>query len=244
MSKTLTLFRREMNAYFATPLAYVFIVIFLIMASSLTFFLGNFLERDQADLIPFFQFHPWLFILLIPAISMRLWAEEIHSGTMELLLTLPVTTAQAVLGKFLAAWIFIGVALMLTFPIWVTVNYLGEPDNGVILASYIGSFFMAGGYLAMGAFISAMTKNQVIAFVVSAAFCFLFTASGSPIVLNLFSGWVGDSATHFIAGLSFLTHFQDLMKGVIDFRDVLYFASLIVFFLYANTVAVDRARGA
>ena len=243
MSAVLTLFRREMNAYFATPLAYVFIVIFLLLASTLTFFLGNFLERDQADLISFFQFHPWLFILLIPAISMRLWAEEIQSGTIELLLTLPVTTWQAVLGKFLAAWLFIAVALAGTFPIWITVNYLGDPDNGVILASYVGSLFMAGGYLAMGAFISALTKNQVIAFVVSAAICFLFTASGSPIVLSLFSGWVGDHATGFISSLSFLTHFQDLMKGVIDFRDVLFFASLILFFLFANRIAVDRARG-
>ena len=244
MNGVMTLFRREMNAYFATPLAYVFIVIFLLLASTLTFFLGNFLERDQADLISFFQFHPWLFILLIPAISMRLWAEEIHSGTIELLLTLPITTLQAVIGKFLAAWVFIAVALAGTFPIWITVNYLGKPDNGVILASYVGSLFMAGGYLAMGSFISALTKNQVIAFVVSAAVCFMFTASGSPLVLNLFSGWVGDNATDFISSLSFLSHFQDLMKGVIDFRDVLYFGSLILLFLFANTVAIDRAREA
>lgn len=244
MRNIATLFRREMGAYFATPLAYVFIIIFLILAGTLTFFLGNFLDRDQADLNAFFQFHPWLYIVLIPAISMRLWAEEIHSGTIELLLTLPITPFQAVTGKFLAAWIFTGVALLLTFPIWITVNYLGNPDNGVILAGYLGSFLMAGGYLAIGACLSALTKNQVIAFVLSTAACFAATAAGSPIVLNLFSGWMGQGALDFIASLSFLTHFQDLIKGVIDLRDLIYFASFILFFLFANTLAVERARGA
>lgn len=244
MSAIMTVFRREMGAYFATPLAYIFIIVFLVLAGVMTFFMGSFLERDQADLIAFFQFHPWLYVVLIPAIAMRLWAEEVQNGTIELLLTLPITPFQAVFGKFLAAWIFAGVALALTFPIWVTVNYLGEPDNGTILAGYVGSWFMAGGYLAIGSFVSALTRNQVIAFVLGVAFCFVITMAGSPVVLGLLTGWIGDSAISFIASLSFITHFNDLMKGVIDLRDVIYFASLIVAFLFANTVAVERARGA
>src|SRR5512147_2592582 len=184
-----TVFRRELASYFATPVAYVFIVIFLVLSSAFTFYLGNFYERGQADLQPFFNFHPWLYLFLVPAVGMRLWSEERKSGTIELLLTLPVTMWQAVVGKFLAAWAFIGVALVLTFPIWLTVNYLGSPDNGVIFASYIGSFLMAGGYLAIGAAISAMTSNQVIAFVVSVVVCFLFTVSGAPIVLDFFRDW-------------------------------------------------------
>src|ERR1700761_5581637 len=164
--------RRELASYFATPLAYVFILIFLLLANAFTFYLGNFFERGQADLLPFFNFHTWLYLFLVPAVSMRLWAEERKSGTIELLLTLPLTMWQAVVGKFLAAWVFIGIALFLTFPIWITVNYLGSPDNGVIFASYIGSFLMAGGYLAIGSAISATTNNQVIAFVVSVVVCF------------------------------------------------------------------------
>ncbi|WP_420548233.1 ABC transporter permease subunit [Curvivirga sp.] len=244
MSAIMTVFRREMGAYFATPLAYIFITVFLVLAGILTFFMGAFLERDQADLIAFFQFHPWLYVVLIPAIAMRLWAEEVQNGTIELLLTLPISPFQAVFGKFLAAWVFAGVALVLTFPIWLTVNYLGDPDNGTILAGYIGSWFMAGGYLAIGSFVSALTRNQVIAFVLGVAFCFVVTMAGSPVILGLLNGWVGDDAISFIASLSFITHFNDLMKGVIDLRDVIYFASLIIAFLFANTVAVERARGA
>src|SRR5213079_1203908 len=182
MRNVLTIFRRELAAYFATPLAYVFIVIFLVMAGILTFFVGNFFERGQADLQPFFTFHPWLYVVLIPALSMRLWAEERRSGTIELFLTLPIRMTEAVAGKFLAAWCFAGIALILTFPFWLPVNFLGRPDNGVILASYLGSWLMAGALLAIGACVSAMTKNQVIAFVVTAAIAFLFTAAGSPIV--------------------------------------------------------------
>ncbi len=188
MRNVLTIFRRELAAYFATPLAYVFIVIFLVMAGILTFFVGNFFERGQADLQPFFTFHPWLYVVLIPALSMRLWAEERRSGTIELFLTLPIRMTEAVAGKFLAAWCFAGIALILTFPFWITVNFLGHPDNGVILASYIASWLMAGAFLAVGACISAMTKNQVIAFVVTAALAFLFTVAGSPIVLGVISG--------------------------------------------------------
>jgi ABC-2 type transport system permease protein len=180
MRNVLTIFRREFASYFTTPLAYVFIIIFLVMAGMLTFFVGDFFGRGQADLQPFFAFHPWLYLVLIPALSMRLWAEERRSGTIELFLTLPIRMTEAVVGKFLAAWCFTGIALALTFPFWLTVNFLGNPDNGVILASYIGSWLMAGALLAVGAFISAATKNQVIAFVVTAAVAFVFTAISAP----------------------------------------------------------------
>ncbi len=236
--------KREMAAYFATPLAYIFIVIFLLMAGAFTFYLGSFFERDQADLNAFLQFHPWLYVVLIPAISMRLWAEEINAGTIELLMTLPITTTQAVIGKFLAAWVFAGIALALTFPIWITINYLGEPDNGAALAGYIGSFFMAGGYLAVGSFLSAVTRSQVIAFVLAAAVCFALTASGAPLVLNFFSAWASEDVLAFIRSLSFLDHFQNIIKGVVDLRDVVYFASLISLFLFCNVIAVNRFKGA
>src|SRR3954452_9512076 len=193
MRNVLTIFRRELAGYFATPLAYVFIVIFLVLAGVLAFFVGNFFDRGQADLQSFFTFHPWLYLVLIPALSMRLWAEERKSGTIELFLTLPVSMIAAVLGKFLAAWAFAGIALALTFPFWITVNYLGNPDNGVILASYLGSFLMAGGVLAIGAHVSVLTNNRVIAFVVTAAVCFLFTVSGSGVVLEYVRGWAPES---------------------------------------------------
>src|SRR2546421_11304584 len=177
MGRVLTIFRRELAAYFATPLAYVFIVIFLVMAGVLTFFLGSFFERGQADLQSFFTFHPWLYLVLIPALSMRLWAEERKSGTIELFLTLPIRLAEAVLGKFLAAWVFAGIALALTFPFWLTVNFLGEPDNGVILAGYLASWLMAGAVLAIGAAVSATTKNQGIALIVTASVVFVLTVA-------------------------------------------------------------------
>ncbi len=234
--------RRELESYFATPLAYVFIVIFLALAGALAFFLGNFFERGQADLQPFFTFHPWLYLVLIPALAMRLWAEERRSGTIELFLTLPISMTEAVIGKFLASWIFAGIALALTFPFWLTVNYLGNPDNGVILASYIASFLMAGAFLAIGASLSALTKNQVIAFVVTATVCFLFTVSGSPVVLGFFKGWAPAAVLGAVADFSFLTHFNAILRGVIDLRDVVFFASVIVFFLYANAVIVDLKK--
>ena len=242
MRATWIVFRRELAAYFATPLAYVFIVVFLVLAGSLTFFLGSFFDRGQADLQPFFTFHPWLYLFLIPAIAMRLWAEERKTGTIELFLTLPVTTAQAVLGKFLAAWAFCGIALALTFPLWLTVNVLGEPDNGVILASYIGSWLMAGAFLAIGAAISALTKNQVIAFVVAAVVCFLLTVSGSSVVLGFFTGWAPQIVVDTIASFSFISHFTSVMRGVIDLKDMVYFISMIVFFLFANTAIVELKK--
>ncbi|ANO53024.1 ABC transporter permease [Woeseia oceani] len=231
--------RRELNAYFATPVAYVFIVIFLVLMGAFTFYLGGFYERGQADLAPFFNYHPWLYLFLVPAISMRLWAEERKSGSIELLMTLPLTPWQAVLGKFLAAWLFAGIALVLTFPIWLTVNYLGDPDNGAILAAYLGSLLMAGGFLAIGACISATTRNQVIAFIITVVVCFGFLLSGFPLVLDLFSGWAPQAVVDAIASLSFLTHFASISKGVIDIRDLSYFALLIGGFLYANTIILQ-----
>jgi ABC-2 type transport system permease protein len=236
------IFRREFAAYFATPLAYVFILIFLFAMGTFTFYIGNFFSNGIADLSVFFGYHPWLYLFLVPAISMRLWAEERRTGTMELLLTLPIPLWATVLGKFLAAWAFTGVALLLTFPIWLTVNYLGAPDNGLILASYIGSFLMAGGYLAIGSAISATTGNQVIAFVVSVVVCFLFTISGAPLVLDFFNGWAPLVLVNAIASFSFLTHFIAITTGVIDLRDMIFFLSLIALFLAANVVIVDLKR--
>jgi len=236
------IFRREFSSYFATPLAFVFIVIFLVLAGALAFYLGGFYERSQADLAPFFNYHPWLYLFLIPALSMRLWAEERKSGTIELLTTLPVTVGQAVVGKFLAAWCFAGLALALTFPIWLTVNYLGSPDNGAILAAYIGSFLMAGGFLAIGACMSAATRNQVIAFIFTVVICFGFLLAGFPLVLNLFEGWAPQSIVDAIASLSFLTHFSSIAKGVIDLRDLLYFGTLIAVWLTANAIVLDMKK--
>src|SRR5579863_4100184 len=236
------IFRRELGSYFATPLAYVFIVIFLIMAGILTFFLGNFFERGQADLVPFFGFHPWLYLVLVPALSMRLWAEERKSGTIELFLTLPIRMTEAVVGKFLAAWCFAGIALALTFPFWITVNVLGAPDNGVILASYIGSFLMAGATLAIGAAVSAATKNQIIAFIVTAALVFVLIAAGTPTVIGLFEGWAAESVIRAVAGASLFGHFTAITRGVLDLRYLVYFLSLIVAFLGANAVLVDLMK--
>ena len=233
------LLRRELAAYFATPVAYVFIVIFLVLMGAFTFYLGGFYERGQADLAAFFNYHPWLYLFLVPAISMRLWAEERRSGSIELLLTLPLTPLQAVLGKYLAAWLFAAIALALTFPIWISVNYLGEPDNGAILAAYVGSLLMAGGFLAIGSCVSAATRNQVIAFIITVVVCFGFLLAGFPLVLDLFSGWAPQALVDAIASLSFLTHFASISKGVIDFRDLVYFALLIGGFLYANTIILQ-----
>ncbi|MGH7003079.1 MAG: ABC transporter permease subunit, partial [Alphaproteobacteria bacterium] len=206
------IFKREFAGYFTTPVAYVFLIVFLALAGALTFYIGNFFDRNQADLEAFFTFHPWLYLFLIPAISMRLWAEERKSGTVELLLTLPVSLWDAVLGKFLAAWVFAGVALLLTFPFWITVNLLGEPDNGAILAGYIGSFLMAGAYLAIGSCLSAATKNQVIAFVLAAALCFLFTLGGTNMVLGFASSVLPQSLVDLVASCSFLNLFDQIKK--------------------------------
>jgi ABC-2 type transport system permease protein len=242
MKNVTAIMKRELYGYFSTPVAYVFIVVFLFLTGIFTFYLGAFYERAQADLEPFFRFHPWLYLFLIPAISMRLWSEERKSGTIELLMTLPISIGEAVTGKFLAAWCFTGIALALTFPIWITVNYLGAPDNTVIMASYLGSFLMAGGFLAIGSCVSAVTKNQVIAFVISVVICFLFVLSGFPIVLDFFQGWAPKMLMDAIASFSFLTHFESIKKGVIDLRDIIYFGVLIVFWLYANVIIIDARK--
>lgn len=238
MSMISAVFRRELASYFATPVAYVFIVIFLMLMGAFTFYLGGFYERGQADLRPFFNFHPWLYLFLVPAIAMRLWAEERKTGTIELLMTLPLTPLQAVLGKFLAAWAFAGIALALTFPVWISVNYLGDPDNGAIAAAYVGSFLMAGSFLAIGSCLSAATRNQVIAFVITVVVCFGFLLAGFPLVLDLFGGWAPQVLVDGIASLSFLTHFADISRGVIDLRDLIFFALVIGSFLYANTIVL------
>ena len=242
MNPVLVIFRRELRSYFATPLAYVFIVIFLVLASVFTFQVGGFFERGQADLQPFFRWHPWIYLVLIPAISMRLWAEERNSGSIELLMTLPLQLWQAVLGKFLAAWCFSGVALLLTFPIWITVNFLGSPDNGAILAAYFGSWLLAGGFLAIGTCLSAATRNQVIAFVTAALAGLLFLLSGFPLVLDFVRGVLPSALVDAVASLSFLTHFDAISKGVIDLRDLVYFGALIGFWLAATALVLDMKK--
>jgi ABC-2 type transport system permease protein len=244
MNGVAAIFRRELRSYFITPLAYVFIVIFLVLSGAFTFYLGNFYERGQADLSSFFTFHPWLYLFLVPALSMRLWAEERKAGSIELLMTLPIEVWQAVIGKFLAAWAFTGLALALTFPIWITVNFLGSPDNGVIVAAYIGSLLMAGGFLAIGACISALTRNQVIAFILTVVACFVFLLAGFPLVLDVFSAWAPQALVDAIASLSFLTHFNNISRGVIDLRNLVYFALLIAAFLYANAILLHLKKAA
>lgn len=242
MKQLSVIFKRELGSYFATPLAYVFIVIFLVLSGVFTFYLGGFFERNQADLSPFFNFHPWLYLFLVPAIAMRLWAEERKSGSIELLMTLPITRFEAVTGKFLAAWVFAGIALLLTFPMIITVNYLGEPDNGAIFTGYFGSWLLAGSYLAIGSCMSALAKNQVIAFILAVVVSFLFIVSGFPLVLDAFSAWAPQGVLDAIASLSFLTRFEAISKGVIDLRDLLYFVTLIAAWLAATAVVVDLKK--
>ena len=241
MAPAMAVARRELSGYFATPVAYVFIVIFLVLAGVLTFTLGNFFGRGQADLQPFFSFVPWLFLFLVPALTMRLWAEERRLGTIELLLTLPLPQWQAVVGKFLAAWAFCGIALALTFPLWITVNVLGDPDNGVILAGYAGCLLVAGAYLALGAAVSSLTKNQVIAFVLAVALCFIFAAAGSPVVTEFLTQRLPVLA-EVARAVSISDRFTGFTRGVIGARDLVFFASFIGFFLFANTVALDHRK--
>ena len=242
MANVVHVFRREFAGYFITPVAYVFIVLFLALAAALTFFVGYFFERGRADLQSFFQWHPWLYLFFLPAISMRLWAEERKTGTIELFLTLPVSTAAAVVGKFLAAWAFAGVALALTFPIWLTVNYLGEPDNGVVTASYIGSFLLAGAYLAIGSCLSALTRNQVIAFVLTVTVCFLFNVLGAGTLQPVLGDAVPANLLETLASFSLLSHFNNIVKGVIDLRDIVYYALAIGVWLAAAAITVDLKK--
>jgi ABC-2 type transport system permease protein len=234
--------KREFTAYFATPIAYVFVVIFAALSGLLTFQLGNFYERGMADLMPFFQYMPWLFLVLVPAISMRLWAEERRSGSIELLMTLPVTITEAVTGKWLAGWLFIGVALISTFTLWATVNWLGNPDNGVIAVSYLGAWAMAGTFLAMGAALSALTRNQVIAFILAALGIFIFMTAGTPVVLDAVRAVLPAPVAAAIASLSALTHFGAVTRGVLGLPDVLYWVSMTVFWLFVNAVIVNLKK--
>ncbi len=236
------IFWREFNAYFSTTLAYMFVAIFVALTSAFAFYIGSFFARGQADLQVFFQYHPWIYLILVPAIAMRLWAEERKSGTIELLMTLPITPIQAIIGKFLAAWAFLGVALAVTIPMWITVNYLGNPDNGVIFASYIGSLLMAGAFLAIGSFVSALTKNQVIAFIVSAGICFLFVMSSYPMVLGFFRTWAPAFIVSGIESMSFLSHFQQITQGLITLSTLIFYLSLITFFLFANMLVVEQKK--
>lgn len=242
MSTVNVILKRELSSYFATPLAYIFIVIFLMLVGVFTFYFGQFYERGQADLVPFFMYHPWLYLFLIPAIAMRMWAEERKTGTIELLLTLPINLKDAILGKFLAAWIFIGIGLVLTFPVWITVNYLGDPDNGVILAGYLGSWFMAGAFLAISACMSATTSNHVIAFILSIVICFLLVVAGDSVVLSSFYNWAPTFLVDVIASLSFLTHFSAISKGVLDIRDMLFFIVMMAAWLIAAAVIIDMKK--
>ena len=242
MSAVGIIVKREFASFFATPVAYVFITIFLMLSGIFTFFIGQFFERGQADLLPFFNFHPWLYLFLVPAIAMRSWSEERKSGTIELLMTLPISVTQAVLGKFIAAWAVLGLSLLLTFPLWLTVNYLGNPDNGIILAAYIGSWLMAGAFLAVSLCMSALTKNQVIAFILAIVVCFLFVLRGSPIVLDVFQGWASAMVIDTIASLSFLTHFEAMAKGVLALNDVGYFIIVIAIFIVANHMIIEQKK--
>ena len=234
--------RREFSSFFATPVAYVFIAIFLMLSGVFTFFIGNLYERGQADLIPFFNFHPWLYLFLVPAMAMRSWAEERKSGSIELLMTLPVSIGEAVLGKFLAAWFILALSLILTFPLWLSVNYLGQPDNGIILAAYIGSWLMSGAFLAISTCMSAFTRNQVVAFILAVVVCFLFVVSGSGIVLDAFEPWAGNLLLDTVASFSFLTHFEAMAKGVLAMNDVGYFLIIMVIWLYASLVVIENKK--
>lgn len=235
----MAIFRRELRSYFSTPLAAVFIIIFLILVSAFTFYLGNFFQNGQADLQAFFLFHPWLYLLLMPSLAMRLWAEERKNGSLELLLTLPVTVWQAVIAKFLAAWTLAALALLFTFPMWFTVVWLGDPDNGVIFASYLGSWLLAGAFLAIGSAISAATQSQVMAFIVSLSLCLLFLLAGYPIVLSAMQGVLAQPVIDAIANLSYLTHFNSITRGVLELRDVAFFCINILAGLIATVLMID-----
>ena len=239
LKKTFIIFDRELKGYFRTPLASIFLLVFLSLSSGMTFFLGRFFERDQADLTAFFAWHPWLFLILMPAIGMRLWAEERRSGTIELLMTLPVTNTQLVIGKFLASWIFTLIALILSMPIWITVNYLGNPDNSVIFISYIGSWLMAGAFLALTSCLSTLTKNQVIAFIISSISGFILVMAGFGLVLSAVRSWAPIWLTETIRSMSFLSHFNRIQMGVFDFSTLLFFVSMIIFCLWINIQLVQ-----
>jgi ABC-2 type transport system permease protein len=237
-----TIARRELAGYFISPVAYVFLVIFLLLTGFFTFTVGAFFERGEASLISFFVWHPWLYLVLVPAVGMRLWAEERRSGTLELLLTMPVTAWQAILGKFLASWAFLAIALALTFPVVITVNVLGSPDNGIIVAGYLGSVLLAGAYLAISCMTSAMTRNQVVAFILAVVICLFLILCGFNPVTDLLSRWASPAFVDTVAAFSVITHFDGFQKGVIDTRDLFYFLSVIGFSLFATGVILRNYR--
>ncbi len=234
--------KRELGAYFTSPVAYVFLVIFLLLTGFFTFTVGNFFERGEASLAAFFGWHPWLYLVLVPAVGMRVWAEERRAGTIELLLTMPVTTWQAILGKFLASWIFLALALALTFPVVITVSVLGEPDNGIIVAGYLGSLFLAGAYLAVTCMTSALTRNQVVAFILSVVICLFLILVGFNPVTDLLARWASPGFVDTVAAFSVMTHFDGFQKGVIDTRDLFFFLSVIGFALFATGVVIRSHR--
>src|SRR3954470_4644151 len=238
-----TISKRELVAYFSSPLAYVFIVIFLLLCGFFTFFVGGFFEIDQASLVrPFFIWHPWFYLFLVPAVGMRLWAEERRVGTIELLLTMPITAWQAIVGKFLASWLFLLVALVLTFPLVITVNRLGHPDNGVIFCGYVGSWLMAGAYLAISCITSAMTRTQVVSFILSVVICLFLILAGFPPVVRMLEGWASPRVVDAISSISVITHFDGFQKGVLDTRDIVFFLSIIGFSLFSTSVILRGHR--
>jgi ABC-2 type transport system permease protein len=238
-----TISKRELAAYFSAPLAYVFIVIFLLLCGFFTFFVGGFFELRQASLVrPFFTWLPWFYLFLVPAVGMRLWAEERRVGTIELLLTMPITTWQAIVGKFVASWVFLLLALVLTFPVVITVNYLGHPDNGVIFCGYVGSWLLAGSYLAISCITSAMTRNQVVSFIISVVICLFLILAGFPPVIRFLQSWASPHLVDAIASISVITHFDGFQKGVLDSRDLIFFVSVIVFSLFTTSVILRGHR--
>jgi len=242
LGPTTIIFKREFASFFYTPIAYIFIAIFLMLSGLLTFMFGGFYERGQADLLSFFNFHPWLYLFLVPAIAMRSWSEERKSGSIELIMTLPFTTMQIMLGKFFAAWAILGLCLILTFPLWLTLNYLGNPDNGVIIAAYTGSWLMSGAFLAVGLCMSACTRNQIVAFISAVVVCFLFVLVGSPLVIDMFQSWAPNTVVDTIAALSFLSHFQNMAKGVIAVNDVVFFILSITVWLFAGYNVIEQKK--
>lgn len=244
MQELKAVFKRELYGYFETPVAFVVIVVFLMMNGIFTFYMGNFYEQNHADLEAFFNWHAWLYLFLIPAITMRLWSEEQRVGTLELLMTLPITPLQAVLAKFFAAWVFATIALFLTFPIWITVNYLGDPDNGKIISGYLGSMILASGYLAIGSGISAMTRNQVVAFVITVTVCFIMVVSGYPLILDFFVALgMPQALLDVISSFSFITHSSQMTRGVIGLHNIVFFGSLAGLWLYITVIALQLKRG-
>ena len=234
--------KRELGGYFTSPIAYVFLIIFLLLTGFFTFTIGNFFERGEASLVSFFTWHPWLYLFLVPAVGMRLWSEERRLGTMELLLTMPLTTWQAIVGKFLASWLFLALALALTFPVWITVNWLGSPDNGIIAAGYVGSLFLAGAYLAISCMTSALTRNQVISFILSVVICLFLILAGYTPVTDLLTRFASPIVVDVIAAFSVMTHFEGFQRGVIDLRDFVFFASVIGFALFTTGVIIRSQR--